>query len=104
MVPFSYGDFYNVPRLIILRYEGKLLLLQSAFSDTLDKYEDFYSVYERPESVAPFVAAGSWRFLEKTNVTAIGEIPVSGVKFDSTKRQTLDPSILDPLLDRIDRG
>jgi|SRR5580704_451399 hypothetical protein len=100
MVPFRYVEFYDVPRLIALRHKGKLLLLQSAFSDTLDEYPSAYSVYELPESYEPLLATGSWRFLEHMTLTSIGEIPVSAVKFDSTKRRTLDPSILDPLLDR----
>lgn len=99
MVAFRYGDFYDVPRLIILRYKGKLLLLQSAFSDALDEYPNVYSVYELPESAEPLLS-GSWIFLEQMTLTSIGEIPVSAVKFDSTKRKTLDPSILDPVLDR----
>jgi hypothetical protein len=97
MVPFQYGDFFDVPRLIILRYQGKLLLLQSAFDDTLDEYPKVYSVYELPESVEPLLA-GSWLFLEQVKSTPLGEIPVSAVKFDSTKRKTLDPSILEALL------
>jgi hypothetical protein len=100
MVPFRYVDFYDVPRTLALHYRGKLLLLQSAFSETLDEYPDSYSVYELPESTEPMVAAGSWRFLEHMPLSSIGEIPVSAVKFDSTKRKTLDPSILDPLLNR----
>ena len=104
MVPFRYVEFYDVPRLIALRYKGKLLLLQSAFSETLDEYPNAYSVYELPESSEPLLAAGSWRSLEHMTLTSMGEIPVSAVKFDSTKRKTLDPSILDPLLDRQSRG
>jgi|SRR5579862_2916990 len=100
MVPFRYLEFYDGPRLVALRYRGKLLLLQSAFSDTLDEYPNVYSVYELPESAEPLLAAGSWSFLEHSALSSIGEIPVSAVKFDSTKRKTMDPSILDPVLDR----
>jgi len=48
MVPFRYVEFYDVLRLIALSYKGKLLLLQSAFSDTLDEYPNVYSVYDYP--------------------------------------------------------
>jgi hypothetical protein len=78
---------------------GKLPLLQSAFSDTLDEYPNVYSVYELPESTEPLLAAGSWRFLEQTALTSIGEIPINAVEFDSTKRKSMNASILDPLLD-----
>ena len=99
MVPFRYVEFYDVPR-TVLSYNGKHLLLQSAFSDTLDEYPDVYSVYELPESTEASLAAGSWSFLEYVTLKSIGEIPVRAVKFDSTKRKALDPSILDDLLDR----
>jgi hypothetical protein len=99
MVPFRYAEFYDVPRLIVLRHKGKLLLLQSAFNDTLEEYPNVYSVYELPESTEAMLTPESWRFLEQTVLTLIGEIPVSAVRFDSTKRKTLDPSILDPLFE-----
>lgn len=35
MVPFRYVEFYDVPRLIALRYKGKILLLKSLFSETI---------------------------------------------------------------------
>src|SRR5215468_840736 len=98
MVPFRYGEFYDVPRLIALLYRGKVLLLQSAFGEALDEYPEVYSVYELPESTAPLLD-GSWRFLANTESTLLGEIPVKAVTFDSTKRKTLDPAVLNPLLD-----
>ena len=100
MVPFRYVEFYDVPRLIALRYRSKLLLLRSVFSDMLDEYPDLCSVYELPESTEPLLATGSWKFLEQTAMDSIGEIPVSAVKFDSMKRKAMDPSIVDALLDR----
>lgn len=104
MVPFRYVEFYDVPRLIALRYKGKIVQLQSAFSETLGEYPDAYSVYELPESSEPLLEAGLWRFLESMPLNSISEIPVSAVKFDSTKRKTLDPSILGPLLDSLRTG
>jgi len=101
MIPFRYIEFYDVPRGIVLRYRGKLLLLQSAFDEDLDDYPDRYSVYELPESVETSLAAGSWHFLENKELDRIGEIPVKALRFDSTKRKTLEPSILDDLLPEV---
>jgi len=95
MVPFRYIEFYDVPRAIVLRHKGKLLLLDSAFDHKLDDYPDCYSVYELPESVEALQAKGSWLFLENTKLSCLGQIPVKAVRFDSTKRKTLDPSVLD---------
>jgi hypothetical protein len=97
-VPFRYVEFYDFPRAIVLRYKGKLLLLDSPFDDKLDDYPDSYSVYELPESVEPSLAKGSWLFLENARLACVGQIPVKAVKFDSTKRKALDPSVLDKIL------
>jgi len=98
MVPFRYVDFYDVPRAIVLRYRGKLLLLDSPFDDDLDEYPDSYSVYELPESAETSLAKGTWLFLENARSACMGQIPVNAVRFDSTKRKALDPSILDQIL------
>lgn len=101
MVPFRYVEFYDVPRAIVLRYKGKLLLLDSPFDDKLDEYQDSYSVYELPESAEPSLAKGSWRFLENARQACVGQIPVKKVKFDSTKRKALDPSVQDKIFSEV---
>jgi hypothetical protein len=95
MVSFQYVEFYDVPRTIALRYRGRLLLLQSAFDQVQDEYPSHYTVYPLPESVTTQLASGSWKFLEELSLEAIGQIPVKSVRFDSSNRKELDPSILD---------
>lgn len=97
MVSFRYVEFYDVPRAIVLRHKGKLLLLQSAFDDQVDEYPDTYTVYALPESVEASLAKGSWRFLEELPLISLGQISVQDVHFDPTKRKSLDPSVLDTL-------
>ena len=75
MLPFRYVDFYDVPRVIVLRYKGKLLLLDSPFDDKLDDYPDTYFVYELPESVEALSAKKSWRFLENARQACVGKYP-----------------------------
>ena len=48
VIAFRYGSFWDVPRSILLRYRGKVLLLESHFDETLDEYPDHYTVYELP--------------------------------------------------------
>lgn len=98
MVPFRYREFYDVPRAIILRYKGKLLLLDSLFDDKLDDYPESYSVYELPDSVESSLGKGPWLFLENAKLACVGQIPVKAVPFDSTRRKALDPSVLDKIL------
>jgi hypothetical protein len=96
-IPFRYGGYWDVPRYLLLRYRGKTLLLQSPFDDTSDEYPDVYSVYEVPDTISQSVLEGDWTLLEGADLRLVGEIPISTVIFDPTKRRTLDSSCLDPL-------
>ncbi len=82
----------------MLRYNGRALLLQSAFDEEADEYEPNYSVYALPESAEAALAEGSWKFMEEPGLTHIGEIPVQAVRFDSSRRKLLDAQVLDELI------
>jgi hypothetical protein len=97
MLPFRYVEFYDVPRCIVLQYRGQTLLLQSAFDEVLDDYSETYSVYPLHGSVQALLE-GSWEFLETLKATIVGKIRVDSVRFDGSKRLTLDPSCLDKLI------
>lgn len=98
MIPFEYVEFYDVPRCIVLRYKGKLFLIQSAFDESLDDYPSDYSVYLLPESVEDSLKKGSWEFIRSSPMTCIGSVQVAEVVFDSSKRKELDASFLDKLM------
>jgi hypothetical protein len=95
MTPFQYVEFYDVPRCITLRYRKRLYLLQSAFDESLDDYPATYSIYVLPESVEDSLKKGSWEFLSTMQITCIGQVQISEVRFDSSKRKELDASFLD---------
>jgi len=97
MVPFKYVDFYDVPRLIIFRYQGHLFLLGSYFDEDKDDHDEDYSIELLPSWVEQKIAELSWKVLEDdiSGRRRLGEIPVKDVVFDSTKRQALDPTFLD---------
>jgi hypothetical protein len=94
MTPFRYVDFYDVPRTIVLRTQGRWLLLQSAFDEELDDYEREYSVYSLPDSFEPPENGSSWKFIEELEAERIGKVPVDSIQFDNTKRKTLDTAVL----------
>lgn len=98
MIPFQYSGFYDVPRYIALIYRERTILLRSEFDDDLDEYPNSYSVYLISESVAASSSAGHWEFLNDTQMTYIGEIPIADVCFDSRDFKELDASCLDGLL------
>lgn len=97
IVPFRYAGFYDVPRYILLSYREKTLLLQSPFDDSIDEYPDVYSVYQLPDASSQSVLGGDWPHLDNAVLHFLGEIPISTVAFDPTKRRTLDSSCLDVL-------
>ena len=47
-LPIRYRDFWDVPRLIVVETEGRVLLLDSAFDDVLDEFSPEYTVYDLP--------------------------------------------------------
>jgi hypothetical protein len=94
MTNFRYVDFYDVPRTIVLRFQNRWFLLQSAFNDELDEYEKEYSIYLLPDSFEPVQSGSPWKFLEELELNCIAKVPVNSVQFDSTKRKKLETSVL----------
>ena len=102
MVPFKYVDFYDVPRLIMLRYQNLLFLLASHFDEEKDDYEENYSIELLPSWVEQKIAASSWKVLEDDiGARRLGEIPVKDVVFDHTKRRALNTAFLDEYLKQL---
>ena len=97
MAPFKCVDFYDVPRLIMFKYQGHLFLLASYFDDDKDDYDENYSIELLPSWVEQKIADSSWKVLEDdiAGRRLLGEIPVKNITFDATTRQALDPAFLD---------
>jgi hypothetical protein len=98
IIPFRYGGFWDVPRSILLRYREMTLLLRSPFDEKTDEYPNVYSVYQVPDAISQSVLGGDWALLEGAELRFVGEIPISKVAFDPTKRRTLDSSCFEHLL------
>lgn len=99
MVPFKYVDFYDVPRLIMFRYQDRLFLLASYFDANTDNHDDSYAISILPPWVEQKIAESSWQVLEDDiGAKPLGEIAVKDVVFDKTKRHALDPTFLDKYL------
>ena len=97
-VKFAYRDFYDVPRMLVLRYRGLKLLMDSPFDGLSDEYSPVYSVYLLPAEVNE-QELDSWVALPHLATQRIGEIPVDQVRFDPTKRVEIDTEAIDNLLD-----
>ena len=96
-VSIQYRDFYDVPRIFLLRHDGHLLLLDSPFDDDIDEYSASYDVYLMPE-LSQEALEGSWAHLRESASCQLGCIPVAAVEFDATKRNAIDTGSLGALL------
>lgn len=91
-LPIRYRDFYDVPRAFVVEYEGSLYLFDCPFDSHADEYPPNYSVYRLP-SASVGSLEGSWEGLSIQG-RLLRELPVSSVRFDATKRCSVDSDIL----------
>src|SRR2546421_11537120 len=91
-----YLGFWDVPRIFLVRHGGQLFLFDCPFDEGLDDYPETYAVYLMPE-LTEAELAGSWHRLAEKAVQRLGEIPVSAVQFDPTRRRQIDTAILNTL-------
>lgn len=96
-VPFIYREFYDFPRMIILRRGDLRILLESAFDTEADEYSRTYKVFVLP-NISEEDLNGSWEPLASTATSFLGEIPVNDLDFDPSRRQEMDPVLIDNLL------
>lgn len=83
----EYRDFYDVPRLVLVRVGGRFLLLDSPFDDILDDYAPEYDVFEFTDDPRPFVGP-DWRSLPSRG-RHLGRVPVASITFDRTRRLSI---------------
>ncbi len=98
-LPIEYREFYDVPRMIVVEHAGQLFLFDAPFDDAADDYSDRYAVYRLPESAREGIRAASWVDLAAAG-ERVGEIPVSEIEFDETKRRQIN----DDVFSRLDLG
>jgi hypothetical protein len=94
---FSYREFYDVPRVLVLHHRGLQLLLDCRFDEGRDEYSPNYLVYVLPAEVN-VDATKSWDRLFEIATRFVGEIPVEQLVFDTTKRSSVDTDPIDRLL------
>ncbi len=96
-LPIRYRDFWDVPRIFLVRLEVQLILFDCRFDDEKEDYPDRYQVYLLP-ALTDNDLAGSWETLPERASHHVAEVAVSEVRFDPTGRQSIDGSILEKLL------
>jgi hypothetical protein len=84
-----YREFYDVPRIFLVRIGERDLLFTGLFDESLDEYPDFYDVYLMPP-LGEDELRGSWVNLHEKATRRLGRIPVTEVGFDTTRRKEID--------------
>jgi hypothetical protein len=96
-VPIKYRGFWDVPRIFLAYYEGQTFLFDCAFDEELDDYPETYKVFLMP-NLRDDELPTDWTTLPQRALRYLGDLPVSQVSFDPTRRQTIDSQPLDALL------
>jgi hypothetical protein len=94
--PIRYQDFWDVPRIFLVSYQGKCFLFDCAFDEVIEDYPDSYRVYVIPDPSEEELA-GSWDKLHAKATHYCGDVSIEKVRFDPSKRSEVDTSILDEL-------
>ena len=82
-----YRDFYDVPRAFVVEKDGNRYFFTSEFDEAGDEYSDTYRVYRlTPDAL---LAEGAWD-APSMGGALVGEVPVSSVRFDETRRKAVD--------------
>jgi hypothetical protein len=95
---FTYREFYDVPRVIVLHHRSLQLLLDCRFDEAADEYAPSYLVYVLPADLS-VDSIQSWDKLYEAALRFVGEIPVDRVIFDVTRRSEIDTDAVDHLLE-----
>jgi hypothetical protein len=98
LIPITYGEFYDVPRMIRFQLGGQWYFLRSPFDEEQDDYIDSYDVYLLPfRSEEEFQANPNyWRELNQASY--LGRIPIREVGLDETRRRSIDADAMEQWL------
>lgn len=92
-LPIRYRDFYDLPRSFVFEYAGSVYFFDCPFDEATDEYTPDYSVYRLPPEVVPSLERASWEGLAKQG-RFVRNIPVESVRFDPTKRSSIDSQLV----------
>ena len=92
-LPITYRDFYDVPRMILVEYEGAFYLFDCPFNDEMDDYPSHFTVYRlEPAHGRSALESGAWVGLAEKG-TEVGHVKVADVHLDPSKRSSLAASV-----------
>lgn len=93
-LPIRYREFHDVPRAIVVEYRGDLYFLSCLFDEEIDDYPEHFAVYRLPADANKWIEdVSNWSDLPSKGV-CVGTIRVVDVRFDDTKRKSIDDRTL----------
>jgi len=91
-----YRDFWDVPRIFLVLEDKTLFLFDCRFDESKEDYETTYHVFLMPDLKEDDIS-GTWVRLSERAIEYLGETPVKEVKFDKTRRRSIDNKVLSQL-------
>jgi hypothetical protein len=93
-IPITYGEFYDVPRMIRFQLGGKWYFMRSRFDEEKDDYTDFYEVYLLPFHCEDEFKSNPNYWAELHNAFRLGQIPITEVGLDASRRRSIDADLI----------
>src|ERR1700752_1184086 len=92
--PIEFRDFWDYPRIFLARVGEETFLFDCRFDKVTEDFPDHYQIFLMP-IMPDDELTGSWDRLSDRAIRFLGELAVSAVRFDPTRRESVDVSVLD---------
>lgn len=96
-LPIKYREFYDIPRVFLVDFQGSSFFFDCPFDDNLDNYPDFFTVYRLRNDLRDQVESLSWKDLSNS-LEKIGVVYIDKVEFDVTKRGFVADRIFEQII------
>lgn len=87
--PIRYRDFYDIPRAVVLEFEGVFYFFSSPFGESEGEYSDYFDVYELSAEATANLDSSDWSSIEKYGKYS-GRVSIDELCFDDTKRKSVE--------------
>lgn len=94
--PIQYRGFWDVPTIFVFSHKNELFLFDCEFDEEVEDFRDHYKVYLLPPALVDELPK-DWTGLHQQAIRYLGTILVEKVRFDPTRRQMVDYSVLEEL-------
>lgn len=103
-IPITYGEFYDVPRMIRFQHSGQWYFLRSEFDEEKDDYTDYYEVYLLPFHSEEELKSNPNYWMELNKALHLGRISIREVGLDQTRRRSIDAEAMEKWLSARKKG